>query len=117
MILYYLDFKKIESLIIVMSISLLVLFFSCNKKNVQDNSSIENNSKFVSVKDTSKIIKSKANKRGCSGYYFFIQDRLRALRLANTPYKGSSASKDFAEEWEALSEEEKEKYNSQATSK
>lgn len=78
---------------------------------------MENTNKLASVKDTTKTMKQKTNKRGCSGYYFFIQDRLSALRLANTPYKGSSASKDFAEEWDALSPEEKEKYNSQATSK
>ncbi len=59
----------------------------------------------------------KKTKRGCSGYYFFIQDQLEKLRQANTPYTGSNASKDFAEKWEALTAEEREKYNSWATSK
>lgn len=56
-------------------------------------------------------------KKGVSGYYIFIQDHLQKLRLANTPYTGSSASSDFVKEWEALTPAERDKYNNRATSK
>jgi len=63
------------------------------------------------------VVEKASNKRGCSGYYFFIQERLAELRSANKPYTGSNASQDFIKEWDALPKSEKEKYNRQATSK
>lgn len=72
---------------------------------------------YVVVEKNDIDFKCGKNKKGCSGYYFFIQDRLTELRIANAPYTGSNASKDFANEWNALPSKEKEKYNQRATSK
>jgi hypothetical protein len=63
------------------------------------------------------VVEKASNKRGCSGYHFFIQDRLTELRNEKKPYTGSNASQDFIKEWDALSRSEKEKYNRQASSK
>jgi hypothetical protein len=71
----------------------------------------------MSTEKTNIVSEKGKTKRGSSGYYFFIQDQLAKLRLNNTPYTGSSASQDFIKEWEALTPEEKKKYNNRATSK
>jgi HMG-box domain len=75
------------------------------------------NNKNSTSKQPGKDIKKEKAKRGCSGYYFFIQDHLAKLRLAQTPYTGSNASEDFLTEWEDLTPAEREKYNSRSTSK
>ncbi len=57
------------------------------------------------------------SKRGISGFGLFIQARLAELRVAGTPYTGSRASEDFAEEWGSLSQKERDEYNQQSTDK
>ncbi|NLD99466.1 MAG: hypothetical protein GX640_06280 [Fibrobacter sp.] len=72
---------------------------------------------FVVIENSDIDSSGSNNKRGCSGYYFFIQERLEELRRANKPYTGTNASADFVKEWNALSRKKKEKYNLEATSK
>ncbi|MBT4793111.1 MAG: hypothetical protein HON90_16180 [Halobacteriovoraceae bacterium] len=61
--------------------------------------------------------KNKKKKRGVSGFGLFINQKLAELRRTGNPYKGDSASKDFTDEWKALTPEEQEKYDNQSTSK
>jgi hypothetical protein len=84
----------------IIACTLLISLLGCNSvKESMTKGGID----MASNKDKTKL--------GCSGYGFFIEDQLAKLRLAKTPYTGSTASSDFRKEWEALTPAEREKYN------
>jgi hypothetical protein len=59
----------------------------------------------------------KKNRRGCSGFHFFLEARMEKLRREGTPWSGTNAAADFSPEWEELPAAEREKYERRATEK